>query len=75
MWRSTPPHSPAHASPTVYGSGALACSSMEKNQAKPSATISIPIRLSGRRRHAYRPVPTKLQPTTGPKIAHATSAS
>src|SRR5215207_488300 len=34
-----------------------------------------PVRLSGRRRQAYRPVPMKLQPTAGPKIAQTALAS
>ena len=37
--------------------------------------MSAPVRLSGRRRQAYRPVPTKLQPTAGAKIAHTAFAS
>src|SRR4051812_48623396 len=32
----------------------------------------MPVRLSGRRRSAKSPVPTKLQPTIGPKIAQTT---
>ena len=37
--------------------------------------MSAPIRLSGRRRHAYSPVPMKLQPTAGPKTAQTASGS
>ena len=49
--------------------------SVNRNQAKPSRIISTPIRLSGRRRHAYRPMPMKLQPTAGPKMAHTAGLS
>ena len=56
-------------------SGAFAASSVETYQAKPSGTISAPVRLSGRRRHAYSPVPTKLQPTTGSNTALRTRKS
>ena len=37
--------------------------------------MSAPIRLSGRRRQAYRPVKMKLQPTIGAKIAQIVRAS
>ena len=39
------------------------------SHAKPSRIIKAPNRDSGRRRDAYRPVPTKLHPTTGPNTA------
>jgi hypothetical protein len=47
---------------------------VKTNHAKPSSIISAPIRISGLRSQTYRPVPMKLQPTAGPKIAHATLA-
>ena len=56
--------------PSVKTSGEFAAESGPRNQAKPTRTISNPKRDSGRRRHAYSPVPTKLHPTTGPKTAH-----
>jgi hypothetical protein len=56
--------------PRVNTSGASAAQSGPRNHAKPTRTISNPKRDSGRRRQAYRPVPTKLHPTTGPKTAH-----
>ena len=52
MCRNTLPHSPPATSATVYGSGVFAASRVESNQAKPSAIMSAPIRLSGRRRQA-----------------------
>ncbi len=55
--------------PDVYTSGTFDRLTAERNHAKPSSTMSMPVRLSGRRLHAYRPVPTKLHPTAGPKIA------
>ena len=45
-------------------------SSVNRNQPKPSSTISMPTRFAGRAAHAYRPVPTKLQITAGAKTAH-----
>jgi hypothetical protein len=38
-------------------------------QAKPTAVISAPVRLSGRRHHANRPVPMNDQPTSTPSAA------
>ena len=73
--RKTPPHSPPVTSPIVYSHAALAASSVNRTQAKPSSTMSRPTRLSGRARHAYRPVPTKLQITAGANTAHTTRAS
>jgi hypothetical protein len=37
--------------------------------------MSAPMRLSGRRRHTYSPVPMKFRPTSGPKIAQMTRSS
>ena len=56
-------------------SGAFAASSADTYQAKPIATSSTPVRLSGRRRHAYSPVPTKHQPTSGSNTALRTRKS
>ena len=53
--------------------GEFADSSVEWNHAKPSSTMSAPVRLSGRRREAYRPVPMKLHPTAGPMKLHPTA--
>ena len=50
--RKTPPHSPPMMNATEYGSRAFAKASAERNHAKPSSTISAPVRLSGRRRQA-----------------------
>jgi hypothetical protein len=72
--RKTPPHSPPMTNATEYGSRAFAKASAERNHAKPSRTISRPVALSGRRRHAYSPTPMKLHPTTGPKTAHTVFA-
>ena len=72
--RNTPPHSPPSTYPSEYTSGALEKFSAARNHAKPSRTISAPVRLSGRRRHAYSPTPMKLQATAGPKTAHTVFA-
>ena len=53
----------------------FADSSVDDSHAKPSSTISMPVRFAGSRRQAYRPVPMKPQPTAGPKIANAALAS
>jgi hypothetical protein len=58
----------------VNGSRALAASSAYTNHANPSSTISAPTRLSGRRRQANTPVPTKLRPTAGANTAHTALA-
>src|SRR4051794_20060576 len=73
--RNTPPQNPPKTSAKVYGSAAFANASAARHHANPSATRSAPMRLSGRWRQAYRPVPTKLQMTIGPHTAHARSAS
>jgi hypothetical protein len=73
--RNTPPHRPPTINPSEYSSGASDRPITETNHAKPSSTISAPVRLSGRRRSAYRPVPMKLHPTAGPKIAQTALAS
>ena len=41
----------------------------EKQYVNPTATISAPNRLSGRRHHASSPVPMNAAPMSGPKIA------
>src|SRR5215218_11312015 len=46
----------------------LDSASAPQKNAKPTAVMSAPTRFSGRRHHAYRPTPTKLQPTNGPRI-------
>ena len=74
-WRNTPPQRPPAISENVYTSGGFAKLSAGTHHAKPSSTISSPVRLSGRTRDAYSPVPTKLQITIGPSTAQATSAS
>jgi hypothetical protein len=68
--RNTAPNRPPVTSPTVYTSGEFETSSAARSQAKPIATISAPVRLSGRRRQAYRPVPMKIHPTAGWNTAH-----
>jgi hypothetical protein len=50
--RKTPPHSPPSTNANEYTSGESEKFSAERNQAKPSRTISAPVRLSGRRRQA-----------------------
>ena len=50
--RKTPPHSPPMTNATEYSSREFAKASAERNHAKPSSTISAPVRLSGRRRQA-----------------------
>ena len=68
--RNTAPNRPPVTSPIVYTSGEFAASIAARSQAKPIATISAPVRLSGRRRQAYRPVPMKIHPTAGWNTAH-----
>src|SRR3954447_11286465 len=53
----------ASRTPTVNSHGSSALTSAPRNQAKPTAAMSRPKRLSGRRHHANRPVPTNDQPT------------
>ena len=50
--------------------GESAAVSGARSHANPVSVINRPERDSGRRRHAYRPVPTKLHPMSGPKTAH-----
>ena len=60
--------------PRVKTSGASDAYNGPRNQAKPTRTMSSPKRDSGRRRHAYRPAPTKLHPTTGPNTTHTSGS-
>src|SRR5215218_82724 len=46
-----------------------------RSHAKPVAAISIPTRLSGRRRHANRPTPMNPHPMISPTAAHAAGGS
>jgi hypothetical protein len=55
--------------PIVNTSAAFAAASACRNHANPVTTIRSPNRYSGRRWRAYSPVPMKLQPTNGPRIA------
>ena len=71
MCASTGPHNAPSSIPSAKSGGSSAAPSGVKNHANPSSVMSAPKWDSGRRRHAYRPVPTKLQPTSGPKSAHA----
>src|SRR3954447_14951116 len=73
--RNTPPHRPPVTSASEYSGGEFVSDRAGRNHAKPCTTISIPTRLSGRRRQAYRPVPMKVHPTTGHRCARAVSAS
>ena len=75
MCRKNPPQSPPVTSASVWTKAEFDASSVNSHHAKPSPTISAPIRLSGRARHAYSPVPTKLHSTAGPKIAQTVLAS
>ena len=68
--RKMAPHRPPSDQPDGVDQARVRRLSVNRNHAKPSRIMSAPIRLSGRRRHAYRPVPMKLQPTAGPKTAH-----
>ena len=70
-----PPQSPPMTDPDVYTSGTFDRLTAERNHAKPNSTMSMPVRLSGRLRQAYRPVPTNAHPTAGPKIAQTTCGS
>jgi hypothetical protein len=58
MCRKMLPHSAPVICEIVNSSAELADSSWNRNHANPSSTMSMPMRLSGKRRHAYRPVAT-----------------
>src|SRR5919197_2622426 len=57
--------------PSVKTVGLLDSARPARNQAKPTPVISSPKRFSGRRHQAKTPVPMKLSPMTGPRIAVA----
>ena len=59
----------------MYSNGEFAKTKPATHQAKPNSTISMPVRLSGCRRRASRPVPTKFHATSGPKTAQTALAS
>ena len=50
--RNTLPHNPPATWEIVYARSPLAASRQYTNHAKPSSTMSAPVRLCGRRRHA-----------------------
>jgi hypothetical protein len=58
--------------PAVKITGLEAAGRGASSHAYPSATSSRPKRDSGRRHHAYRPVPTNPQLMNGPNIDHTT---
>src|SRR4051812_33965116 len=59
-----PGNSESSAIPIVNRRSLLAALSVCASQAKPTAVISAPVRLAGRRHHANSPVPMNDQPTT-----------
>jgi hypothetical protein len=62
--------------PMVHGSGSCAAISSCTNHAKPVATITFPMTLSGCRSHATSPLATNDQPTSSePAIAAPPSGS
>src|SRR5688572_7568284 len=61
--------------PSVKTSGRSEKPLAARSQAKPVATMSMPTRLSGRRPHANRPTPMKLQPTTSAAAPQAPGGS
>src|SRR4051812_32127469 len=64
-----PGKSESSAIPIVNSRSLLAALSVCPNQAKPTAVISGPVRLAGRRHHANSPVPMNDQPTSSSTTA------
>ena len=60
--------------PSVHGSASVVHTSSWANQARPVATITLPMTFSGRRSHATKPLATNDQPTNSDTAISAPSA-
>ena len=57
-------NSPSRAMPIVNSRSESDALSVDANHAKPAAVISIPVRFTGRRHYANKPVPMNDHPTS-----------
>lgn len=75
MCTATAMHTELSASPRLKSSGAFAATSAVAKNEKPTPTMSGPIRFSGRRAHAKRPVPIQAAMTTPMRAASSAGLS